>query len=319
MDWFATFAVLLTEYLLVLGVAPLLLGIVQRVKARSQRRRGPPLLQPYRELGKLLHKEGIYSETASWVTRMAPWVSFAALLAAVPLIPWFVLPAPLTGAGDLIVLVGLLALSRFVTALAALDAGSTFGGMGSTREMWMGAFAEPVFLLVIFAFGAPAGSTQAGVIALHGVAAGGGYVSAPLLLAVVAYIALLLVETGRLPVDNPSTHLELTMVHEAMVLEYSGRDLALIEWGRGVKLTLLVGVLIAFAVPWGISTSLGILLIGSAVALLLAKLVGAGLLVGGLESRVAKWRLFRVADLATFAAVLALGAIALNYLVAAGA
>ncbi|MCI4368326.1 MAG: NADH-quinone oxidoreductase subunit H [Thermoplasmata archaeon] len=312
-------ALLAVEYLLVLGLAPILLGIIRRVKARSQRREGPSLLQPYRDLAKLWRKESVYSDTSSWVTRAAPWVSFAALLAAIPLVPWFVLPTPFSGAGDLIVLVGLLALSRFVIALAALDAGSTFGGMGSSREMWMGSLSEPIFLLVIFAFGAPAGSTQAGTIAAHGVAAGWGYVSAPLLLAVVAYVGLLLVETGRLPVDNPSTHLELTMVHEAMVLEYSGRDLALIEWGQGVKLAVLTGLLIALAVPWGISSSLGIAVIALALALLVAKLAGASALIGGLESRIAKWRLFRVADLTTFAAVLALGAIAFHYLIAAGA
>jgi formate hydrogenlyase subunit 4 len=307
------------QYLVVLALSPLLLALGRRVKARSQGRAGPPLLQPYRDLWKLLGKDAVYSETSSWLTRYAPAISFAALLAGVPLIPWLVLPTPLGYIGDLIVLVGLLALSRFVTALAALDAGSTFGGMGSTRDMWMGALAEPVFLLVIFAFGSPVGSTQAGVIAAHGVALGLDYVSPPLLLAIVAYVLLLLVETGRLPVDNPATHLELTMVHEAMVLEYTGRDLALIEWGQGVKLAMMIGLLAALALPWGMATSWGVVVLVVAVGLVAVKLLGGHLIVSTLETRLAKWRLFRVADLTTLAVVLAFGSLALTYMVGGGA
>ena len=307
------------EYVLVLGLSPLLLAVLRRVKARTQGRVGPPLLQPYRDLWKLIGKDAIYARSASWLTRYAPAISFAALLATVPLVPWFVLPSPLGTFGDLILLVGLLALSRFVTALAALDAGSTFGGMGSTREMWMGALAEPVFLLVIFAFGSPAGSTQAGTIAARGVALGIAYASPPLLLAIVAYVLLLLVETGRLPVDNPATHLELTMVHEAMVLEYAGRDLALIEWGRGFKLAIMIGLLFALAAPWGISTSWTWALLALAVGILVVKLLGAHVLVSRLEAGVAKWRLFRVADLTTLAVVFAFGSLALTYVVGGGA
>jgi formate hydrogenlyase subunit 4 len=310
---------LVGEYLLVLGLSPLLLAVLRRVKARTQGRIGPPLLQPYRDLWKWMGKDGIYASSASWITRYAPAISFAALLAAVPLVPWFVLPTPLGPFGDLILLVGLLGLSRFVIALAALDGGSTFGGMGSSREMWMGALAEPVFLLVIFAFGSPAGSTQAGAIAARGVALGIAYANPPLLLAIVAYVLLLLVETGRLPVDNPATHLELTMVHEAMVLEYTGRDLALIEWGRGFKLAIMFGLLIALAAPWGISTSGTLLLVGLAVGIVVGKLLGAHVLVGRLEARVAKWRLFRVADLLTLAAVFAFGSLALAYVIGGGA
>ncbi len=310
---------LLLEYAFVLAVGPLLLSLGRRVKARSQGRTGSPLLQPYRDLWKLLGKGATYSDTSSWLTRWAPAVSFAALLAAVPLIPWLVLPAPLGYVGDLIVLVGLLALSRFIVALAALDAGSTFGGMGSSRDMWMGALAEPVFLLVIFAFGGPAGSTQADVIAARGVALGLGYLSPPLLLAVVAYVLLLLVETGRLPVDNPATHLELTMVHEAQTLEYTGRDLALLEWGQGLKLALMLGLLAALAVPWGLATTWGLLFLLAALAVTSLKLLGGHLFVSGLETRLAKWRLFRVPDLTTLAVVLAFGSLALTYVVGGGA
>lgn len=319
LPWFDQLAGLVLEYLVVFALSPLVLALGRKVKAWSQGRQGPPPLQVYRDLWKLLGKQAVYSETSSWLTRYAPTVSFVALLAGVPLIPWLVLPTPLGYVGDLIVLVGLLALSRFIVALAALDAGSTFGGMGSTRDMWMGALSEPAFLLVIFAFGAPVGSTQAGAIAARGVALGLSYVSPPLLLAIVAYVLLLIVETGRLPVDNPATHLELTMVHEAMVLEYTGRDLALIEWGQGVKLVMMFGLLAALAVPWGLASSWGWLVLGLAGVLLAVKVLGGHLIVSGLETRLAKWRLFRVADLTTLAVVLAFGALALTYLVGGGA
>ncbi len=307
------------QYLVVLALGPLLLGLGRRVRARAQGRAGASLLQVYRDLWKLLRKDVVYSESSSWLTRYAPGISFAALLAGIPLIPWLVLPTPLGYIGDLVVLVGLLALSRFIIALAALDAGSAFGGMGSTREMWMGALAEPAFLLVIFAFGGPVGSLQAGVIAASGVALGLAYVHPSLLLAIVAYVLLLLVETGRLPVDNPATHLELTMVHEAMVLEYSGRDLALIEWGQGVKLAMMIGLLAALALPWGLATSWGLVALLVAVGVLALKLAGGHYIVSIFETRLAKWRLFRVADLMTLAVVLAFGSLVLIYMVGGGA
>ncbi len=309
---------LLGEFAVVLLLSPLLMGVIRRVKAHSQRRVGSPLLQPYRELRKLIAKDSLYAESASFVTRGAPWISFAALLCAVPFLPWFFLPSPLGFAGDLIVVVGLLALSRFMTALAALDAGSTFGGMGSTRDMWIGALAEPTFLLVIFAWGAPAGSTQASVIVAYGISLGAAYLSPALLIASAAFFLVLLAETGRLPVDNPATHLELTMVHEAMVLEYSGRDLALIEWGKAVKFTLLAGLFVSVLVPWGIAQSWGVVALVLGLVLLLVKLLGTSWAIGQFETRVAKWRLFRLADLSTLAAALALGSIVLTYLVGVG-
>ncbi|MHB8352186.1 MAG: respiratory chain complex I subunit 1 family protein, partial [Thermoplasmata archaeon] len=167
-----TVGLLAAEYLFVLGLSPLFIGLLRRVKARAQDRSGPPLLQPYRDLAKLLRKDRVMASSASAVSRYASRISFAALLAAIPWVPWLFLPSPLGGMGDLILLVGLLALSRFFQSIQALDAGTAFGGMGSSREMWMGALAEPVFLLVIFAFGGPAGSTQAGVIALRGISLG---------------------------------------------------------------------------------------------------------------------------------------------------
>lgn len=317
-DLVSAVLLLLGEFALVLGLSPLLMGIIRKVKARSQRREGPSILQPYRDLAKLFRKGSIYADSSSAVTVYAPWISFAALLAAVPLIPWFFLPEPLGFAGDLILVVGLFALSRFMTALAALDAGSTFGGMGSTRDMWIGALAEPTFLLVIFAWGAPSGSTQASVIALHELSLGLYHLSPAMLVASTAFALLLLAETGRLPVDNPATHLELTMVHEAMVLEYTGRDLAVIEWGKGVKFVLFAGLLTAVLLPWGTAVSLGALALVIGLLVVVAKLAATALAVGHLETRVAKWRLFRLADLSALAVALALGSIALTYLVGVG-
>ncbi len=313
-----TAALLLSEVLLALGLGPLLIGLVRRVKSRSQRRTGPGLLQPYRDLAKQLGKGTVYSETSSGLTRYSTWIGFGALLAAVPFVPWFFLPSPIGFSGDLIVLVGLLALSRFMTAVTALDAGSTFGGMGSTRDMWLGALFEPTFLLVIFAWGAPSGSTQASAIVLHGASLGLTHLSPALLLASAAFAVLLLAETGRLPVDNPATHLELTMVHEAMVLELGGRDLALIDWGKSVRFLLLLELFVAVLLPWGDALSLGLASLALALGLLVAKLFGASLLLGNLETRVAKWRLFRVGDLAVLSWVLALGSISLTYLVGVG-
>ncbi|MDE1819669.1 MAG: NADH-quinone oxidoreductase subunit H [Euryarchaeota archaeon] len=313
-----TTLVLAAELALAVGLAPLLTSVVRRRKSRSQRRTGPSMIQPYLDLAKLWGKGTVYVESSSAVTRAAPLISFASLLAAVPFVPWFFLPAPLGFAGDLIVVVGLLALSRFMTAVAALDAGSTFGGMGSTRDMWIGALFEPTFLLVIFAWGAPSGSTQASTIVLHGATLGAAHLSPALLLASAAFALLLLAETGRLPVDNPATHLELTMVHEAMVLEYGGRDLALIELGQSLRMVLLLELFVAVLLPWGIALSFGLAALALALVLLLVKLLAASALLGELETRVAKWRLFRVADLAVLSWVLALGSISLTYLVGVG-
>jgi len=300
---------------LMLAISPLVLGGMARIQAESQQRVGPPLLQGYRDLAKLFRKEPIRADGASWVSRLAPPLAWAATVAAIPFIPWILIPTPLGYAGDLLVVVGLFALGRFLGAIAALDAGTAFGGMGSSRDMWIGALVEPAFLVVIFAFGAPAGATQADAIVAYALRTGGAYLTPALLLAGAALVLVLIAEGGRIPVDNPSTHLELTMVHEAMVLEYSGPELALLEWTRALRFTELAALLGALVVPWGIATSGGGLVLGVGLALFVAKLSGVAGGVALLETRIAKWRLFRVADLAAFAVVLALGSVALTYLI----
>ena len=308
-DVFSSLLLLLAEFAFVLGISPLLVGILRKVRARSQRREGATVWQPYRDLRKLFSKGTVYAESSSAVTPYAPWISLAALLGAVPFIPWFFLPGPLGFAGDLIVVVGLLALSRFMTALAALDAGSTFGGMGSSRDMWIGALAEPTFLLVIFAWGAPAGSTQASTIALYGLTLGVYQLSPATILATVAFVLLLLTETGRLPVDNPATHLELTMIHEAMVLEYAGGDIALVTVGEAARLALLLGLMANLFLPWGIATHLSMGSIAVGLAVLIVKVAGFGTLVAAGEVFIAKVRLFRVPELMAGAFVLSVLAV----------
>ncbi len=304
---------------MVVALSPLVLGGMARIKAMSQHRVGPPLLQGYRDLAKLFRKEPIRADSSSWVSRLAPPLAWAATVAAIPFIPWILIPTPLDYAGDLLVVVGLFALGRFLGAIAALDAGTAFGGMGSSRDMWIGALVEPAFLVVILAFGAPAGATQADAIVAYALRTGVAYLTPALLLAGAALVLVLLAEGGRIPVDNPSTHLELTMVHEAMVLEYSGPELALLEWTRALRFTELAALLAALVVPWGIATNWGALALTVGLALYVAKLLGVAGGVAFMETRIAKWRLFRVADLAVFAVVLALGSVALTYLIGGAA
>ena len=207
---------------LVLVVAPLLLGITKRVKARLQYRRGPSLLQPYRDLAKWWRKEAVESDAAGPLTALAPPLVLAAVVIATLLVPIVGRRPPLAGWGDLLVVVGLMALARFVLALAALDAGSAFGGMGSSREVAISALVEPALLLALAGAALAAGSTDLGAIAQAGSAAGTAWFTPALLLGAGAFAIVAVAETGHEPVDNPDTHLELTMIHEGMLLEASG-------------------------------------------------------------------------------------------------
>ena len=204
------------------------------MKAAFQLRQGPRLLQPYSDLAKLLRKEPVRSTTASWVFVAGPRVYFASAIAATTLLPTIFAAAPLEGAGGILLLVGLLALGRFALATAALDTGSPFGGMGASREMTVGALAEPALMLSLFTAGLSAGSLNLGEL-VRRTAERGTSIHPGEILAAAALFIVLLAEAGRVPVDNPATHLELTMIHEAMLLEYSGPDLALVEWASAVK------------------------------------------------------------------------------------
>ena len=233
----------LLQGLAMLAVAPLLRGVIKKMKAALQTRKGPPLLQAYYDLAKLLRKEPVRSETSSWVYVAGPRLYFAAAVAATTLVPVLVAAAPLETAGGVIGLVGILALGRFALATAALDTGSPFGGMGGSREMTIAALAEPALMLGLFTAALASGSLNLGAIVRHALDLGYSFHPSDLF-ALAGLFVVLIAETGRIPVDNPATHLELTMIHEAMVLEYAGPDLALVEWASAVKELLYITCLL---------------------------------------------------------------------------
>ncbi len=276
--------------------APLLTGVVRALKARLVGRPGPPPWQPYADLRKLLGKERVVSTTTSWVFRLTPLVLAGTMLVSALVVPLVVTRPALAFAGNIILLMYLFLLGTFFLALAGLDAGSAFGGMGSSREV-----AVAVFALAM----------RAGTIDLGGMMERLGLepwlaLNPGHLLAFAAFFIVMLAETGRLPVDNPATHLELTMIHEAMVLEYSGPDLALVEWAGSMKLFLFMALLANLFFPWGVPAAAGPAALGAGVLVLAGKLA---LLAGALaliETSVAKLRLFRVPELLAGSFALAL-------------
>ncbi len=286
----------LGQVALVLLLAPLLTGYVRKVKARLLRRRGPPLVQPYRDLYKLLHKEVVLAENASWVFRVAPYIIFATTWVAAALVPTFATGLALSPAADLIAIVALLGSARFMLALAGLDVGTSFGGIGSSREMMIASLAEPALLMIAFTVSLLAGSTQLSSVAtfMQGPDVG---LRVSLGMALVALVMVAIAENARIPIDNPATHLELTMVHEAMILEYSGRHLAVIEAAASLKLLLYLSVIGCVFMPWGVAV-LGDGPERYAIAALIytAKLAVAGFLLGVFETVIAKMRVFRVSD-----------------------
>ena len=309
------YTVAIAQTVLALLLAPGLVGLIRWLKARLQNRRGAPVWQPYLELRKLFAKEVVVSSNASWLFRAAPFVVFASTVAVAFLVPVLAVPSPFDPVGDLLVVVYLLLLGTFFLALAGLDPGSAFGGMGSSREMTVAALSEPTVALAIFALALGAGSTNLGQIVARTMADPAAAVSPGYLLAFGALFVVTLAENGRLPVDNPATHLELTMIHEAMILEYSGRYLALIEWSAWLKVLLFFSLLGNLFVPWGVATVLTWAALGWALATLLAKLVVLALTLAVFETRVAKLRLFRVPELLAVSFVLAVLAITVSFLV----
>jgi formate hydrogenlyase subunit 4 len=296
-----------------LAVAPLLRGGIKKMKATMQMRKGPPLLQGYYDLAKLLRKETLRSETASWVYVLGPRIYFAAAVAATTLVPVLVASSPLDGAGGILGLVGILALGRFALASAALDTGSPFGGMGSSREMTIAALAEPALMLGLFTSALAAGSLDLGAV-VRGELAPGALFRPSDILALSGLFVVLIAETGRIPVDNPATHLELTMIHEAMVLEYSGPDLALVEWASAVKELLYITLLIDLFIPFGIATTIAAVPMAIAAVAWVAKVFVFGVVITLVESTNAKLRLFRVPELVAVSLGLGFIALAIRFL-----
>jgi len=291
---FVLYLVLNTVF--VLAVAPLFVSLIKKVKARSQGRSGPSVFQTYYTLAKLLKKEVIYSPNSSRIMRVTPLVNMGAILVAALFVPLIFVPEPVGGIGNIILFLYLLALAKFFMALAGLDAGSSFGGMGSSREMSISAIIEPttiiVFAALVFVFG------SLNIFDMFSKSAAAGTLNTPILILLgISLFIILVVETSRIPVDNPETHLELTMIHEGMILEQSGRNLALMELSSAIKLTLLMALLLNLVVPFGLMTTFT--LAGLAAAAILFVVKGSILagIIGLFESSTAKMRFFRLPSL----------------------
>ena len=294
MDLIGQLAIQGAQMALVLALAPLLTGFVRKAKARLLRRRGPPLLQPYRDLWRLMRKEAVLAENASWLFRSAPYLIFAGTWVAAALVPTFATGLMFSWSADLIAITALLGSARFFLALAGMDVGTSFGGIGSSREVMIASLAEPAMLMIVFSLALLAGSTQLSTIAGYMLSSNVG-LRVTLALAAIALIMVAIAENARIPVDNPATHLELTMVHEAMVLEYSGRHLAVIELASFLKLLLYVSLIGCVFVPWGLAPAgVGLLPHLLGVIAYAGKLATGATLLALFETAIAKMRVFRV-------------------------
>ena len=301
------------QIVVIVGLSPLVKGFINKMEARIQCRRGPSLFQPYYNLVKLLQKDAVVSETASWIFRATPYVTFVSILLIALLVPVLSSQVPLNFIGDIILIIYLFALGRFFLALSSLDTGSAFGGMGGSREMAISSMAEPAMMLSIFTVSLTVGSTNLSNIT--GTLLNYKSLNPSLLLAFAAFVIVIIAETGRIPVDNPFTHLELTMIHEGMILEFSGRYLALIEWASSMKLLLLLTILVNTFFPWGITTGFSFPGLIISFALYLVKIGFFALAIVILESSLAKVRLFRIPNLLGTSFILSLLAIISFYVV----
>jgi formate hydrogenlyase subunit 4 len=303
------FAIIIIQILLILALSPLLSGIIKKLKAIFQIRIGPSIFQPYFDLAKLMRKDSVVSKDVSWIFHVAPLVSFVAILAAGLMVPIYITVIPFGFAGDLIAVVYLFALARFFIALASLDAGSAFGGMGGSREMFVAAMVEPALMLSIFAVALNVGSTNLSYISQTVSMMGIEGLSPYQMLAFVALFVIAIAETGRIPVDNQATHLELTMIHEAMILEYSGRQLAIVELGAMMKQLLVFSLLANIFFPWGIATGWDTAAILVSIMVFAIKILILGAFMAVIETSTAKWRLFRLPELLSFSLMLSFLAI----------
>jgi formate hydrogenlyase subunit 4 len=301
------------QMLLVLLLAPLFTGFVRKAKARLLRRQGPPVIQPYLDLVRLMRKEVVLADGASWLFRVIPYLVFAATWVAASLVPTFRTDLLFSWSADLIAIIALLGSARFFLALAGLDVGTSFGGIGSSREVMIASLAEPAMIMIVFTVALIAGSTQLSTVAAFMASPAVG-LRVSLGLGLIALIMIAIAENGRIPIDNPATHLELTMVHEAMVLEYSGRHLALIEVAGSLKLVLYVSLIACLFAPWGIEAAGATpptLALGAAAYI--GKLAVGGFLLALFETSIAKMRVFRVPEFLGFALMLGLLATLLRF------
>jgi len=300
---------IVVQLLVLLAVAPLVSGLIKTMKARLQTRRGPGILQPYRDLHKLFRKGTVMPDTASWLFTATPYVVFVTTVSAGLMLPMLAAEAPMGLVGGVLALVYLLGLGRFFLALAGLDTGSSFGGLGSSREMTIAALAEPAMMLAVFTVAIGANSTSLSEVVRTAVGQEWRFLAPSQMLALAALFLVLIAETGRIPVDNPATHLELTMIHEAMILEYSGPHLALIEWGASIKQLLLMTLIVDCFWPFGMHAEWSPANALTGLGYLLLKLGVLSVSIVLVETTNAKMRLFRVPEL--LAVAFTLGALAL--------
>jgi len=313
-SWLYQISYALGQVAFMLLLAPLLSGIIKKIKAFWQCRRGPGVLQVYYDIFKYLRKDTVVSEHTSWIFLANPYISLGAVLVVATLVPVLAVRAPLGFTGDFILLVYLLAVARFFTALAGLDAGSAFGGMGSSREMAVSAMVEPALVMAFFSVAVRVQSTNLSQV-VESLAGKGWQVITPgHLLAIVAFFVVVIAETGRIPVDNPDTHLELTMIHEGMLLEYSGKPLGLLLWAASVKQLLVLTLMANIFFPWGLAEGLNgaEILVSLIVYLIKIVILGAGLAV--VETSLAKVRLFKVPELLGASFMLSVLAVAANFM-----
>ena len=295
----------LAQTLLFVAMAPVLLGWIKRMKCHMQNRAAPSLWQPYRDLSKLFRKHVVVAEQASWIFRTTPYIVFGATVLSAAVVPLVAVNLPTAAIADVIVLAGFFSLARFFTALAGMDIGTAFGGMGSSRDMMIGALAEPVLLMAVFTLAMSASTTNLSEATTYTLSS--GLVLRPsFIFAMLGLMMVAVAESGRVPVDNPATHLELTMVHEAMILEYSGRYLALIEWAGQIKLMIYMVLVANVFFPWGIATKLGANDLAVGLVVIAGKLVLLGVVLVVWETVLAKMRLFRVPQFLGFAFLLSL-------------
>ncbi len=307
------------QSLVVLAGAPLYAGVLARAEAVVASRRGPSLLQPYRDLRKLLGKGSATSNQASWVFRITPFVTFACYLTVSVIVPVITsTPLPLAFLADLIGGAFVLALAGFMTSLAGLDTASPYGGLGASRASWIGSMAEPALILVFFTVGAVSVSDNP-YLMNHAIAGSPYALVLPThLLGMLAFFMIVLVENGRIPIDNPGGSTEISMIEEGRVLEYSGREYALMKWGSWMKLFLLSSIFMnVFVIPWGLGTSGDLASALLAIPVLLGKLALCGLAIVVIDTSFAKLRFFRIAEFLGGSFLLALLGVATSYVIGA--
>ena len=295
----------LLQTLLFIASAPILAGWLKKVKCRLQNRRAPSLFQPYRDLRKLWRKEPVVAHPASWIFKATPYIVLSTTVLTASIIPLIAVNLPTAKIADVVVLIGFFALGRFFLALAGMDIGTAFGGMGSSREMMVSSLAEPAMLMAVFTLAMSASTTNLSE-AMKYVLDTGLVLRPSFVFAMLGLMLVAVAETGRIPVDNPTTHLELTMIHEAMILEYSGRHLGLIEWASQIKLMIYGVLIVNIFFPWGIAQDFSLRSLGIGALSLGLKLIGLTVLLGLSEVILAKMRVFRVQEYLSFAYLLTL-------------